>query len=532
MAKSLIIALYLVRNYVWNPFVKKYKYLFAGLIALLILFTVVVAFKPREIVEESLTGTVRELLGELGLSLSDISAILSMIAFLTVYYTIVKGGMFVVVAEEAEYEILLSQPISLRSYFAGKSLSIIMQYILYSMLYVTVIPIVALFTNDVIKAVLAPFILGISLAIFPLSRLLSDIIRVSLSSRKKYERIMDLGISLYVIIGLIDTVARWYPSPLLTWLFQPTFNAMLYCFSRGTSIYEVSYWVLLIIMVLLGLSLIITVLGGEVYPENIRPLYHIAKEKLIWSMRPRKKIELWSENPEKSLFKYVVGVELYNAQRVLVSALMVFLGVMGAYFAKTFFLKDIPLENLQYITVFITPFIVSMIASGLINILLAQDLAYLWIYRVYLRDQKPFARILLIKYYINLFEAFTIIGLINTIILENYVLILTPIAVLPLITITAPLVLVIALRFASRRRVVKTSVVGLYVVEDIVMIFLWSVLALFFIADTFAFTLISYRLTSIGLFYLSITSIIIAYIIHRVSLNILTRIITSIDIAG
>ncbi len=532
MARCLVIALYLVKNYVWNPFAKKYKYLFIGLIVLLFLFTVIVAFKPREVVEESLTGNVRELLRELGLSLRDISAILSMVAFLTVYYTVVKGGMFVVVAEEAEYEILLSQPISLRSYFAGKSLSIIMQYLLYSILYITVIPIVALFTNDLIKAVLAPLILGVSLAIFPLSRLLADVIRVSLASKKVYERIVDLGISLYVIIGLIDTVLKWYPSLMLTWLFQPTFNAMLYCFSSSTSVYEVAYWVSLIIIVLFGLSVAITFLGGSIYPENIRPLYHIAKEKLIWSMRPRKKIELWSENPERSLFKYIIGVELYNSQRILISILVMVLGVMGAYFARTVFLRNIPPENLQYTTMFITPFIVSMVASGLINILLAQDLAYLWIYRVYLRDQKPFAKILLVKYYVNLLEAFIVIGLINAIILDNYMLVITPITVLPLIVVTAPLVLIIALRFASRRRVVKTSVVGLYVVEDVVMILLWSILALFFIAYTFAFTIVSYRLTMMGLAYLSTVSVVVAYVLHRIALKVLTHTITSMDLAG
>ncbi len=181
---------------------------------------------------------------------------------------------------------------------------------------------------------------------------------------------------------------------------------------------------------------------------------------------------------------------------------------------------------------FITPLLVSMIASGLINILLAQDLAYLWIYRIYLRDQKPFAKILLIKYYVNLLEAFIIIGLINAIILSNYALVLTPIMVLPLIVITAPLVLIIALRIASRRRVVKTSVVGLYVVEDIVMILLWSILALFFIADTFAFTTISYRLMMTSLIYLLIISIIIAYILHRIVLKVLTHTITSMDLAS
>ena len=531
MSKSIIIAWYLVKNYVWNPFVKKYRYLFIGLVLLLVLFTVLIAFKPREIVEESITGSIREILGELGLSLRDISAILSMIAFLTVYYTIVKGGMFVVVAEEAEYEILLSQPISLRTYFAGKSLSIIIQYILYSLLYITVIPIVAIFTGDIIKAVLAPFILGISLSIFPLSRLLADVVRVSLS-RNRFEKIIDVIISLYVIIGLIDTVVRWYPSPMLTWLFQPTFNAILYCFSRTAGINSIMYWILWIIIVLTGLSTTIIVFGGRIYPENIKPIYHIARERLIWSMRPRKKIDLWSSKPEKSLFKYIIGVELYNSQHMLVSITIMFLGVLGAYFTKILLLKNVSIEDLQYITVFITPFIVSMVASGLMNILLAQDLAYLWIYRVYLLDQKPFAKILLVKYYVNIIEAFIIIGLINAILLENYALILTPIVTLPLIVITAPIVLVVALKFASRRRVVKTSVVGLYVVEDIVMILLWSILALFFIADTLAFTIVSYKLSEIGLAYLVSIAIILAYVVHKISLKIITHFIASIDIAG
>ncbi len=532
MPKATVIALYLVKNYVWNPFVKKYRYLFIGLIMLLLVFTIIVSFKPREVVEESIVGSVKNILGELGLSLSDISAILSLVAFLTVYYTVVKGGMFVVVAEEAEYEILLSQPISLRSYFAGKSLSIVMQYTLYSILYITVIPIVAIFTGDVIKAIVAPLILGVSLAIFPLSRLLADVVRVALASRKGYERIIDLTLTLYVLIGLIDTVTRWYPSPILTWMFQPTFNAILYCFSTSVSILGIAYWILWIIVILAGLSVAITFLGGGIYPENIRPLYHIAKEKLIWSMRPRKKIDLWSSSPEKSLFKYIIGVELYNSQHVLLSIALMALGGVGAYFTRILFLKNMDVGDLEYITMFITPFIVSMIASGLVNILLAQDLAYLWIYRVYLRDQKPYARVLLLKYYINLLEAFTMIGLINAILLDNYILIATPIVVLPLIVITAPIVLAVALRFASRRRVVKTSVVGLYVVEDVVMMLLWSLLTLFFIADTFAFTIISYKLTLTSIIYLSLISILVTYVIHRIGLKLLTRIITSMDIAG
>ncbi len=164
--------------------------------------------------------------------------------------------------------------------------------------------------------------------------------------------------------------------------------------------------------------------------------------------------------------------------------------------------------------------------------MLGNDLAYLWIHRVYVIDPKPLAEALIVKYVLSLTESLLIVGVVNWILSNNPYLILLPVIALPLTIMTAPIVLFVVLRFASRRKVIKQAVVGLYVVEDLILMLLWSIIVVFFLAVTVAYNHIVGLMTLYSAIMLVVASIIVSVIIGFISVRLLSKYIARIDIAS
>lgn len=94
---------------------------------------------------------------------------------------------------------------------------------------------------------------------------------------------------------------------------------------------------------------------------------------------------------------------------------------------------------LEFTSIFLTPFILSIVASGIVNMLLANDLAYLWIHKVYAIDTRPLAEALIIKYTVSLTEALLVVTIVDTVLSDNLASLLLPVVALPAIVLTTPI---------------------------------------------------------------------------------------------
>ncbi len=527
---ALRIAFTLTKNYVINPFIHRYRYMFVGLIILLGLASISILYAPAE-KQGAIVHGAKTLLRDLGLTHNTIVDILSSATVLAIIYMVFRGGLFIVVAEEAEYELLLSQPISIRTYFTGKTLSIILQYLSYSILYVTIIPIILLFAHDVVKAVIAPLILGLTLSVFPLSRLLVDILRITAKNNVKSHRIVDVIIISYVVIGLIHSVINQNISPILSLPLRPVFEAIYYSFTTKPVVIVLHY-VSLAILELLLIALTIIFASSKLTPEYIKPLYLVARERLLWSMRPQSRMWFKHDSLRGNVYRIVVGLTHLSGMHILLYIVTLIASAIIAEVLKIIAYRYFTPLVLNMVAVFLTPFLLSIAASGLVNVMLGNDLAYLWIHRVYVIDPRPLAEALTIKYVLSLTEALLIVGVVDWILSGNPYLILLPVVALPLTVMTAPIVLFVVLRFASRRKVIKQAVVGLYVVEDLILMLLWSIIVMFFLAITVAYNHIVSLITFSVAIVLVIVSIIVSAIMGLIIVRLLSKYIARIDIAS
>lgn len=510
------IVLTLAKNYVVNPFIYRYRYLFLGLILLLVVSSIGILLSPQEKQMAIVEGT-KSILHDLGLGHREIVGLLSASTLLVIIYMLFRGGLFIVVAEEAEYELLLSQPIGLRTYFAGKALSLILQYVMYSVLYVTAIPIVLLFTKDVFKAILTPIILGLTLSFFPLTRLLVDIIR-TITREHRLSKAVDTCIIAYVLLGLLHSYHTSTISPILSLPLRPIFETIYYLLTREPLITVLQNATLMVVE-LSVIVIAITVLAGRLSPESIKPLYLVARDRLLWSLRYASRI-VFRGGLRKTTYKVVIGLTHLSNTHILLYTLSMVAAIIISYMARILVYRYFNPMILEFTSIFLTPFILSIAASGIVNILLANDLAYLWIHRVYAIDTKPLAEALIIKYTISLTEALLVVAVVDTVLSGNLISLLLPVIALPAIVLTAPIVLFVALRFAAKRRVVRQAMIGLYVVEDVVMMMLWSIIVMVFLALTVAFNSVKQLITPHTILVLlpisAITSIIIGYISSRI----------------
>lgn len=127
MGKSALIGWYLVKNYILNPFLRKFrrflKLIAAGtaLVALVIVLLALL-YTPLPQAEEAggLHEDMRAWLVRLGLGREEVVNLGSSGLFALTLAFMFIGRAAIYVWEEAEREVLLAQPVSMREYIAGR----------------------------------------------------------------------------------------------------------------------------------------------------------------------------------------------------------------------------------------------------------------------------------------------------------------------------------------------------------------------------------------------------------------------------
>jgi len=544
--KALIIGKYLVKNYVVNPFLKKFKkevlvILLFGAIIGSFTFLMFGSFSDGSDAngvtssdEFSPAQLIRIRLIEVGLTkhvMIDIFSSVLMVAFLL---SLLFSRAAITVREEAEYEFLLAQPIDMKTYMLGRTFSSMAQFLPFVFIYICFIPFaIDISGGNVIKALFTPVALFLFLLLFPILEIPVNVIKIMLtfSGKKKH---LDLVAVVYLLIAVFHSLTLRYFSPLLTIVFRPVCEAVVYCFTITETVVDVLialFKQILFLVVVLAVGLKVS---DGIYPENVKPLSVLIREKQAKKVRIEERMKFWYKNPDRAIFNYVVKLSVFNVGHVRkLSAMLVTVSFAG-YVIRVIIASRFNL-NLEsfFISMFLIPYLVSMSLASLVNFMLASDFPVMWIYRVYARRLNGLAKGLTLKYVVYLTEAFLVLSVLDASMFQNFLMLLLPVAMLPLIVVTAPLVIAVMAYFASKRKIIKQAPTGLYVIEETVMFIIWIIIIPFFITANMMFIMfIATNINALSIVLMVFSSLGISLTLYFAFSKILTKILEKLDLAS
>lgn len=86
--------------------------------------------------------------------------------------------------------------------------------------------------------------------------------------------------------------------------------------------------------------------------------------------------------------------------------------------------------------------------------------------------------------------------------------------------------------FASKRKIVKQALTGLYMIEETVMFIIWIIIIPFFITANIVFTMFMVAIINTLLIVLMIlSSLVVSFALYYLSSKILTKILEKLDLA-
>ncbi|RLE68460.1 MAG: hypothetical protein DRJ43_05560 [Thermoprotei archaeon] len=535
--KSLTITKYLLKNYVINPFVKKFKKALLS-IAVIGLIMGVVVFAPITLLDHEANKTegqpfkesFREILLRLGLNKYKLVDILSSLLTLSPLLMVITGKAAIRVIEEAEYELLLAQPLDMSTYVLGRSFMELAQMTLMSLPYFGFVPLISQISGgNWGKAFLFPPVLLTIIAYFSVISTLVNVIRISFMEK---EWLMKFTCLAYLLIAAFHSILTLRPSPLLKLPFRYLAEAAIYCATISEDLQGVLIRWELSLGILVLLLLLTVKLAGRVPAEYVRPISELMKEARSKAFKTG--ASLYSADPEEALFRYVFSFDVLTLTHL--RNLLIVLAVSGG--SGLVFLHVAPKlgfdpRNASFITTFIIPLMVSEMASFLVGQAIAKDLSAMWMFRVYALELKPLASGLLLKHSMYFSEAFLTIALFDAIVREDPRLLLEPLIVLPITIFTSFVLLVVTTYLASKRKIVKQMPTGLYMFEDIALLVVTVIVILTYFSATLLFKEVlipnfTFQTASLSI----LLSIIISWALHKASSRILADVTRLYDLAS
>ena len=217
MRRALTVAKYLLKNQVVNPFLRRFKtlLLFAVVVGVLGGLLAVALFSGQPEAEEAEPEEgpgVREFLREFGVDKWAVLDLGSAALTAGLLLILIQGRDYVTVMEEAEYELLLAQPISMEEYFLGRELATLAFTAGLSLPYLGFVPLALELSGGSPKALLLPLAMLIPLQFSSALAGLATAARALLGERA---RLLRWGAAAYLLAGLAHSLAEMRPSPLL-----------------------------------------------------------------------------------------------------------------------------------------------------------------------------------------------------------------------------------------------------------------------------------------------------------------------------
>jgi len=474
--KAILIAKYLLKNHATNPILKKLgraSFIAYILFVLLIVLPIaLVGLSLGKARSSSYGGPVQELkkaLIRLGLTKQLLIDSLSALLTVTVLMPFLKGRSFLVVMEEAEGELLLAQPIEMREYVLGRTAYEIGSSMIGYAFSLWLTPMIFEASGgNLAKSLLYPLVSLLSLLSITSLLDLATLIKVTLRRRERYLRLLA---GIYLIIGVLHSASTLHPSPLLSLPLRPIASAMIYCVTRSDSYLKVVVSLAETTALFSASLLALLKLSDSLSPEDVKALRELMRGELSEVVR-RGRVRILDDMHRAIMYQVVIADVLTKTHvQNLTLALILALGtglLMGHVLPERLGLSIRSfLDFYPFIVSFITIELLTILASSVI----ARDLSALWIYRIYAPDLRPWAGALLLKCSIYLSEGLTLLSLFEATMEGDQLLLLTPLLNLPLTLLTSFLSLMLLTYLASRRRVIKESPIGMYMLEDLATLF-------------------------------------------------------------
>ena len=543
LGRSLTVAKYLLKNYVINPFIKRFKTVVLGAVVIGIIVggvvAVTIALSPGEPEAQvnqtedsglSLGRSLRETLLRAGLDKRDLIAGVSAMLALTFLLMVTLGKAAIRVMEEAEYELLLAQPLDMGTYVLGRELAEFAQVSLMGLPYLSFVPLAyELNGGNMSKAALFPLALLTVMAFLSVLSTLINVVKIMARGR---ERLLRLAMLAYFSAGAAHSLLSWGISPMLSLPFRPMAEALVYCATISESVSHVLARWGLSVAIILGLEAVVIRLADRTSPEHVRPVSELVRES--WAKAARREISLYSPDPGAALFRFAFSIEVLSLRHLRnLAAVAVTSGVIGFILLRVGPKFGLEPSAASFAVSFMVPLIVGEMAMIIVGAVMARDLAAMWVFRVYALELRPLASGLILKYATYLSEAFLAIGIFDAVLLGQPQALLLPVAVLPITMFMVLLLLVSTCYLASKRRVVRQMPTGLYMFEDVALLVISILVMPAYMLATLLFTeILLPRLTFQATLLTLAASALLSWALHEASKRILAEAMRIWDLAS
>ncbi len=370
---------------------------------------------------------------------------------------------------EAEYELVLTQPIEIRDFIMGKALVSVAQQFVFLPYVLSMLVFASILAPNPAKAVLATLSLVLISAYFALFDAATKVVALVLAKRG-LRRVFRVAFLAYLIIGLAHTALLRWPSPILTAPLKPLAASLIYSLAISPSITEVVTWLALSIIPTAAALLLIQALADVVGVEDLKPVaLPGASRREGRARRGGKGVHMLRGLDLSSPGRAVMSVMYYSAILSIahLETLAVAVGVPAAVcLAVRYFMPAWITGVAGFAVSIFIPLMTAITLTSVLNTVIVNDLMTYWIYRVYLARMKPVATALLLKITTYTLEAVAVMATSTTILTHNPLnLLLIPVTA-PAAVLTSFAALALVTYFASKRKVVKQAPSGMYVMES------------------------------------------------------------------
>ncbi len=438
--KLLTLTRMILKNDVVNPLFRSRL----GLLSLaFIAFTVLMLAAVALTTQPSETG-ISAVFHRLGIYASNAPLILGAAASVPIYLTLLAGNRNVVITE-ADYEIILSQPVGVEELLAAKLLAGTATTAFW-LIYIIVMA--KLFFPHC-----RPLLLVSSLLVFTACLVAEEMLASSAAILYGRQPRFKAALLAYLLLGAAHSVAIHGVSPLLAAPLLPPSYALVGSIAASVPPLYAEYGIMASLALLAATLGAFHATGRLLHPEHLAP-HRAAKQARRSTQIP--------EGAERAVRHVILEIPLRSRGHATALALLAATPLLGLMTSNLF--PELGVLMSVYI---LAPLIVSELSIILVSQVLVNDLLALWAYRVYLIRMDPVARYLTARYAVYYLEMLSAAALFLAAYLHRPSMLLSLAAALPASVALSYATLRIAAFLLPRRRVVREVREGFYAPEAI-----------------------------------------------------------------
>lgn len=373
------------------------------------------------------------------------------------------------VSEEAEYEVLLTLPVTMREYVLGRTLHQALQSLAVQLVFL--VPgafYAAVFSaGNAAKVLLLPASFFLYVVFTEVAAGLVNTAKLAMRGKAWALRAAFLA---YLVASAAHSAVTGAVSPLLVYPALLPASSLVHCFTVSESVGQVAAETGLLGLAVAALVAAQYALAGFVSPEDVKPLSEKVR-RLRLGRLVSARIKTYSSSPGASVLRVVFLRPLVGAQGALAVA-----GAVAGWLAGVAARALAPRLDPLSLAVFAVVFSMMVILVEL-QLSVQEDFSPLWLYRSVPVDLRYLALASSLKVFVYSLASFLAAGLLLFSYTGERVYLLLPLSsVFASATAGVATTLLVAL-VMSKRRVVRYSSRGFYLVEDALALLLLAVSA-------------------------------------------------------